>query len=236
MATAVIGGRVDGRPLRLRESISLARARFWTMLGAMFLVGVIASIATFAAQVVVLLVAGDAGELSFGVSLVVAVLVGAPLVYVPAGIVLGEVGAVEAISRSIRLVRLRKRLAVVVTLFGVLSQFIVLFGLSAGIDVLARLLIGAGLVESFPAALVVPVAAALVFALGTLWFLVEAIAAAPAVHAFAALTHYTRGLELGRARPVPGRRLWNPWLTPGLTGCAIVALLALVGAVLSLPG
>ena len=46
----------------------------------------------------------------------------------------------------------------------------------------------------------VPIAAMLVFAIGTLTFLVEAIAAAPAVHAFAALTHYTHGLEVGRAR------------------------------------
>jgi hypothetical protein len=235
LATAVIGGRVEGRPLRLRESIAVARVRFWTMLGATFLVGVVASLASFMAQAVVLLVAGNGDELSFGVSLVVSVIVGAPFVYVPAGIILGEVGAMEAIGRSIRLVRLRKRLAVVVTLFGVLSQFIVLFGLSTGIDVIARLVIGAGLVESFPAALSVPIAAALVFAMGTLLFLVEAIAAAPAVHAFAALTHYTRGLEVGRARPVTGARLWDPWMTPGLSICAGIALVALVGAVLALP-
>jgi hypothetical protein len=235
LATAVIGGRVEGRPLRLRQSIAIARTRFWTMLGAMLLVGVIASVASFTAQLAVLLVVGNGDELSFGVSLVVSVVVGAPFVYVPAGIVLGEVGAIEAIGRSIRLVWLRKRLAVVVTLFGVLSQFIVLFGLSTGIDVIARLVIGAGLVDAFPAALSVPIAAALVFAMGTLLFIVEAIAAAPAVHAFAALTHYTHGLEVGRARPVPGRRLWHPWMTPGLSICAIVALLALVGATLTLP-
>jgi hypothetical protein len=96
-------------------------------------------------------------------------------------------------------------------------------------------LIGTGVAEDFPRPLVVPIAAALVFALGTLTFVVEAIAAAPAVHAFAALTHYTRGLQDGRDRPVAARSLFSPWLTPGMALVAIVALLALVGAVLTLP-
>jgi hypothetical protein len=75
-----------------------------------------------------------------------------------------------------------------------------------------------------------------VFALGTLTFLVEAIAAAPAVHAFAALTHYTHGLEVGRRAPVRGRHLWDPWVTPGLAVLAVLGLLVLVGAVASFPG
>jgi hypothetical protein len=122
-----------------------------------------------------------------------------------------------------------------VTLFGVLSQFIVLFGLSEGIDIVGRIVVGTGLVEDFPPVLVVPIAAAMVFALGTLTFIVEAIAAAPAVHAFEALTHYTHGLEVGRREPVRGRRLWDPWLTPGLALTALLGLLTLVGAVLTLP-
>ena len=64
--------------------------------------------------------------------------------------------------------------------------------------------------------LVVPVVAALVFALGTLMFLVEAIAAAPAVHAFAALTHYTHGLEVGRLAPVDVPPTVGAVVTPGL--------------------
>ena len=235
MATAVIGGRAEGRPLRLHESIAVARRGFWSMLGAQLLIGFVSGGASFLAQFAVLLAFGNAGELTFVVSLLVSLLVTTPFVYVPAGIILGEVGTTEAISRSFRLVLLRKRLAVVVTLFGVLSQFIVLFGLSQGIDLIARLLVGAGLVESFPRVLVVPVATAVVFALGTLIFLVEAIAAAPAVHAFAALTHYTHGLQAGRDRPVGGRRLWDPWVTPGLALCAAAGLVALAGAIASLP-
>ncbi len=124
----------------------------------------------------------------------------------------------------------------VVALFGVLSQFIVTFGFGAAADVIGRIVVGSGLVEDFPVPLVVPIAAALTFALGTLTFLVEAIAAAPAVHAFEALTHYTHGLESGRRHPVELRHVWDPWVTPGLAALAIVAMLALVGGVLTYPG
>lgn len=235
LATAVIGGRVEGRPLHLRESISLARQRFWQVLGAQVLIGILAGIVSWTVQLVVGLGLGLGGEPLFGVSLLVSVVLSAPFIYVPAGIVLGEVSVFDAVGRSWRLVRLRKRLAIVVTLFSVLGQFIVLFGLSSGIDMVARLLIGAGVVEDFPRPLVVPIAATLVFALGTLTFIVEAIAAAPAVHAFAALTHYTRGLQDGRDRPVAGRSLFSPWVTPGLAVAAAVAMLALIGAVVTLP-
>lgn len=235
LATAVIGGRVEGRPLRLRESISLARQRFWQVLGAQLLIGVVTAIVSSVVQLTVAFGLGLGDEPLFGVSLLLSVVASVPFVYVPAGIVLGEVGMFDAIARSWKLVRLRTRLAVVVALFSVIGQFIVLFGLSNGIDIVSRVLIGTGVAEDFPRPLVVPIAAALVFALGTLTFVVEAIAAAPAVHAFAALTHYTRGLQDGRDRPVAGRSLVSPWLTPGMALLAVIALLCLVGAVLTLP-
>ena len=236
LATAVIGGRVEGRPLTIREAIAIARRRFWSILGPRLLVnfvsGVFSTIVTLILALIVGFVAGDL--IGTGTSLLISLIVSAPFVYVPAGVVLGEVGAGEAISRSFKLVMLRKRLAIVVTLFGVFSQFIVTFGLSAGVDAIARVLAGTGLIDNFPPVLVVPIAAMLVFALGTLTFLVEAIAAAPAVHAFAALTHYTHGLESGRRQPVRGRRLWDPWVTPGLAIAAIVGLIAMIGGVATL--
>lgn len=235
LATAVIGGRAEDRPLRLRESIAVVRRRFWRVLGGEIVVGTITAVATAAASALVDAVIGPVDALDFGLWLVVSLLVGVPFVYVTAGIVIGEVGVLDAIGRSFRLVVARKRLAVVVALFGVLSQFIVLLGLSSGLDTVFRLAAGVGLAGTFPPALGVPVAAALVFAMGTLTFLVEAIAAAPAVYAFAALTHYTRGLEIGRREPLPVRRAWDPWVTPGLAIGAAIALLALLGGVVSLP-
>lgn len=235
LATAVIGGRAEGRPLRLRESIAVVRRRFWRVMGARILVGVVSTLATSVAGLVFDALIGPVDAVDFGVTLVVGLVVGAPFVYVTAGIILGEVGVVDAIGRSIRLVRARKRLAVVVALFGVLSQFIVLFGLSVGLDTAFRLAIGAGVADALPPALAVIVLAAFVFALGTLTFLVEAIAAAPAVYAFTALTHYTRGLEIGRREPLRVRHAWDPYVTPGLVVAAALGLLALLGGISSLP-
>jgi hypothetical protein len=171
----------------------------------------------------------------FGLSLVVGLAVGAPFVYVTAGIVIGEVGVLDAIRRSFRLVLARKRLAVVVTLFGVLSQLIVVLGLSVGLDTVFRVAIGAGIADALPPSLAVLLMAAFVFAFGTLTFLVEAIAAAPAVYAFAALTHYTRGLEIGRREPLTVRHAWDPFVTPGLAIGAAIALVALLGGISTLP-
>ena len=234
LATAVIGARAEGRPLRLVESISLARERFWPVLGAQMLIGTITGLITTTASVVVFMAMGPVEPISYGVQLVLGLLLGAPVVYVPAAIMLGGTGVFESIHRSFGLARSRKRLAVVVTLFGLVSQFVVMFGLSAGLDAIARLIVGTGLTESFPPALVVPIAAAFVFAIGTLVFLVEVIAAAPPVFAFMALTQYTWGLEPGRQDPVRIRHLWDPWVTPGLALAAAVALLALLGGVVSL--
>ncbi len=235
LATAVIGGRAEDRPLRLRESIAIVRRRFWRVLGAELIVGVITSLANLVASTLVGAVMRPVDAVDFGLSLVVGLAVGAPFVYVTAGIVIGEVGVLDAIRRSFRLVMARKRLAVVVTLFGVLSQLIVVLGLSVGLDTVFRVAIGAGIADALPPSLAVLLMAAFVFAFGTLTFLVEAIAAAPAVYAFAALTHYTRGLEIGRREPLPVRHAWDPFVTPGLAIGAAIALIALLGGISTLP-
>ena len=238
LATAVIGGRAEGRPLRLRESIAVTRARFWSVLGAGFLVGLL----SYGVQVVLTLVlsvifkkAEAVSALDYIVSVAVGVVIGTPFIYAPAGIILGEAGATEALRRSIRLARARKQLAVVVTLFSVLAGLVVQFGLGIALDTVSRVLSGTGLVDHFPAALVVPLAAALVFAYGTLVLLTEAIAAAPAVHAFVALTHYSGGLERGRREPLPVRHVWDPWMTRGLAVATGVAVVSLLFGLLAIP-
>jgi hypothetical protein len=234
LATAVIGGRAEGRPLRLRESIAIARRRFWSILGVQVLLGLVTVVASLVVGLVLGVIVGPTGALDYGLSVILGVAIGAPFVYAPSGIVLGEATATVALGRSIRLAIARKRLAIVVTLFSVLSQLILQLGLGTALDTVSRLLAGTGMLDAFPVVLVVPVVAALVFAYGTLVFLVEAIAAAPAVHAFEALTHYTAGLELGRREPLAVRHWWDPWMTAGLVAMAAVALVALVGGVLSL--
>jgi hypothetical protein len=235
LAVAVIGGRAEDRPLRLPSAITIVRRRFWQVLAAQLVVGILTAVAGYTMSEIIALATGPVPALDYGVELVVGLAVGAPFVYVTAGIVLGEVGVSEAIRRSWRLVTARKALAVVVTLFGVLSQLLVVLGLGLGLDILLRVGVGTGFDADVPGALVVPVVAALVFALGTLVFLVEAVAAAPAVFAFAALTHYTNGLELGRRAPLPARRPWQPYLTLGLAVGAAVGMAALAGGILSLP-
>ena len=234
LAVAVIGGRAEGRPLRPRESIAVARARFWRVLGAEVLVGLLTNGVGIVITLVLALLIGRPDVLSYGVSVVVGVVIGTPFIYAPAGIVLGEADIIEAMRRSVRLARARKQLAVVVTLFSVLAGLVVEFGLGLAADTVSRVLSGAGLVDSFPSGLVIPLVAALVFAYGTLVLLTEAIAAAPAVHAFVALTHYTGGLERGRRAPLPVARPWDPWFTPGLIAVTVVGLVALVGGILSM--
>ena len=237
LSTAVVGGRMEGRPLTLAQSVSVARRRFWRMLTAQAVISiltlVIATIVTLVVDVALLEV-GPIELIDVGISLFAGVVVAYPFVYVPAALVLGEVGVPEAISRSIRLVRLRPRLAVVLALFGAAPQLLIGIGLGTAIDILIRVAGGVDALPTFPAALVIPVAAVLSFAFGTLILLAEAVAASPAVHAFASLTHYTHGLEVGRLAPVDVRRAWAPWLTPGLAVLAVVALLSLVGGVLAL--
>ena len=180
------------------------------MLGVQVLVGIVSSFATVLVSLGVLFVIGPVEPISYGIQLVVGLLVGTPFVYVPAAIVLGGTDVTESIRRSFRLVRARKMLAVVVTLFGLMSQLRRAVRPVRGPGLRRALIDGTGLTESFPPALVVPVAAAFVFAMGTLVFLVEAIAAAPPVYAFVALTHYTWGLEAGRQDPVRVRHAWEP--------------------------
>lgn len=236
LATAVIGGRAEGRPLRLRESIAVARARFWSVLGAEVLVGALSVAVEFALTFALTLALGRVDAIGYAVSVAVGVVVGTPFIYTTAGIVLGEAGTLEALRRSVRLARARKQLAVVVTLFSVLAGLVVQLGLGVAADTVSRVVSGTGLADSFPAALVVPLAAALVFSYGTLVLLTEAIAAAPAVHAFVALTHYTGGLERGRREPLPVVHAWDPWFTPGLAAATAVGLAALVLGAMALPG
>ena len=141
----------------------------------------------------------------------------APFIYVPVGIVLGDVGAMESIRRSIRLARARFRLAVVASLFSVVAQFILVFAASAGIDLVIRVLepfrSELEQVDTTNAGGFLLVASGTtigIFAYWTLTFTVSALTSGPQVVAFLGLTGYSRGLDGARdaapgepARPAP---------------------------------
>ncbi len=211
MAIAILGGRASDRPLRLWEAITRARQTFWRMAGAGTLIGI-------ASAIVQLLLLGALGGLSQSaetanvVSSLIATILVAPLAYVATSIVIGDVGAMEALSRSWRLFRVRKGLAVVVVLFTFVTSAIQLFALSGGLDLVFRAaeVLHVSVTEgalAFATAVVLILAA--VVAYGSLTFTISAIVSAPQVAGFLGLTFYSAGLDKARldaAKPPPGFR------------------------------
>ena len=239
---AILGGATAGRPLTFDEALRRSRQVFWRLLRATFAVGVVAYIVT---QVLQLFLAGIFGEATdaapVGAALLAAVIT-APFVYVPVGVVIGDVPAMESIRRSIRLARARFRLAVVTSLFAVVAQFLLVFAASAGIDLVLRAL------EPFRSeletldtsnaggfALVAAAAIIALFAYWTLSFTVGALTAAPQIVAFLGLTGFSSGLDGAReaAEGEPARdrpaRISRP-MAVGAVVSAFAALLAIVSS------
>jgi hypothetical protein len=228
IAIAILGGRAAGRPMRLWESIIRARQTFWRMAASGTLVGFVTLI------VQSLLIAAIDGfsrspEASSVAGALLATIIIAPLAYVSTSVVLGDVGAMEALSRSWRLYKARKMLAVVVVLFTFVTSAIHLFAFSAGIDLVARaaeilnVSVTEGLLEFLIAVVLI---LAVVVAYGSLMFTIGAIVSAPQVTGFLGLTFYSAGLDRARVdvpRPPRGfRYVGRPM---------VVALIALAGLV-----
>lgn len=208
MGIAILGGRAAERPLRMWEAVIRARQVFWRMTGAGATVGVVSA-------VVQVLVLGALDGLSRSaeaadvVAAIVATVVVAPLAYVSTSIVLGDVGAMEALARSWRLFRVRQRLAIVVVLFTLVTSAIQLFAVSAGLDLVTRAgeLLHVSLTEGpVPFAIAVVLILATVVAYGSLTFTIGAVVAAPQVAGFLGLTFYSGGLDRARVdAPKPPR-------------------------------
>lgn len=233
IATAVIAATIEGRPLPMGGLLALSRQRFWTAARAAFLIGIPILIGQNAGEAAARTIAGPSTEIAFAGNIVGGVLFAMPFVYALSGVVIGEVGAAESVRRSLRLFRARPRLALVVTTFSLASQFVLLFAFSAGADVTVRVLDALGIGGDIPVLAGLLASAVLVFGLGTLVFLAEAIAATPAVHAFVALTHYTRGLEAGRSG-ADGARGRRAWITRPFALGVIVGVAALLAGLASL--
>jgi hypothetical protein len=204
MAVALLGGQLSGRPLRLREAIVRSRQTFWRVFRAAVLVGIPVGIAqTMLGRAIA--GSGLSAEGSELLGTFVGALVGVPFAYVPSGIVLGDVGAREALARSVRLAQTRWRLAFVVALFPAVFSSVQILALGAGGDVVARFAEAANLGFDSPAQGIVTMVVILgaIAAIGSLVFTFSAVLAAPQVVAFVGLTHYVAGLDLARDVPAP---------------------------------
>jgi hypothetical protein len=217
---------------------------FWPTIAAYVIVSIPVSIATQVINDFVTGLLNGSEAASFAVGVVVGVLIRAPLTYVLAGIVLGDVGPVESTRRSIRVFRARKAAAALVALFESVVFLLILIGIGAALEVVLQVVDALGLgTDSGPIGLSL-VAAGIsigVFALGTLIFTSVAISIAPQAVMFVGLTRATIGLDHVRpggdhdpALARRGRRRFHAITLPMWTGLAI-GLIGLVGTLASLP-
>jgi len=233
IAISLLAARAGDQAFTLRQATIRARQVFWRVVAASMLVGIV----SLAVQLGILLLLGDINGSNQGATLIatfIATLVVAPFGYVATGIVLGDVGATEAIRRSVRLARARPSIAVVVALFTFVASALQTFALSAGLEVVVRVgqFLHLGIDAGWLAlALMVIGVLAFVVALGSLAFTVSAIVVAPQVAAFLGLTFYAGGLDRAR-HPEPGTTPKFRWITlPMAVFMAVLAIGALGGIV-----
>ena len=198
LAMTVLGGRMVERPVSTRRALARSRRMFWSAI----LASVMAAIPVLFVQGLVseffAPTFGQAVEASVITSTLVTALIGGPFAYVLAGVVLGDVNPFEALRRSFRVFRARKMAAAIVVVFETVTALLVLFGISAGLDLVVRLFQGLGVgpeAGSVGLAVTTIGVVAVTFAFGTLIFTVNAITVAPQVVMFLGLTHATFGLD-----------------------------------------
>lgn len=237
VAIAILGGARSGRPLTLIEALRRSRQIFWRVVRASAGVGIVSLIVTLLIQALLEGIFGQATDAAPVGAAVLTSLITAPFIFVPVGIVIGDVSAWESIRRSVRLARARFRLAVVASLFSVVANFLFTFAASAGADLALRAL------EPFRGELqaldtakaagfaLVSIAGIVgVFAFWSLTFTVGALATAPQVVAFLGLTGYSRGLD-GAREAAAGEppRVRPAWISrPMVVGIAAATLFSVL--------
>ena len=227
---SLLGAAFSGRPITIRQAVERSRMSFWSIVVATLVVSIPTGIVR---QVI-----GQTTEVGVALGLIVGTLIQWPFVYAAAGIVLGGVGPIEALQRSVRIVRARKVAALILAILPSVYGLLVLIGLEAGIDLAARAMeaLGLGLDSGpFGVALITVLIVMVTFALGTLLYTVTAIVYAPQVVMFIGLTRATMGLD--RVRPGgdhdpdhhgPERALFR-WLTRPMLGGFVLGGLGLAG-------
>ncbi|HEV2007042.1 MAG TPA: hypothetical protein VGQ85_10545 [Candidatus Limnocylindrales bacterium] len=235
IAISLLAARAGDQAFTLGEATIRARQAFWRVVAASTLIGIVSLVV----QLGILLLLGDINGSNQGATLIatfIATLVVAPFGYVATGIVLGDVGATEAIRRSVRLARARPSIAVVVALFTFVASALQTFALSAGLEVVVRVgqFLHLGIDAGWLAlALMVIGILAFVVALGSLAFTISAIVVAPQVAAFLGLTFYSGGLDRAR-HPEPGATPKFRWITLPMAVLMAVLALGALGGILSL--
>ena len=234
IAVAILGGRALGRPMTLREALHRSRQVFWRVVGASILVGFLLVIPNLVLSAVLASAFDQASEASTVIATGVGALLAAPFAYIVSGIVLGDVGAGEAVRRSTRLARARWRLAIAVSSVGAVVAYIQLFAGGAGVDILTRF--GGALHLGYDStagtiALSLVVLAG-VLAIGSLTFTLTALRDAPQIVAFVGMTGYGAGLD--RSRCIQGARLPVRWVSIPMAIAIAIGILAGVAGVLTL--
>ncbi|HEX8024790.1 MAG TPA: hypothetical protein VF484_01165, partial [Candidatus Limnocylindrales bacterium] len=222
IAIALLAAKASGRPYSIRDATVRARQVFWRQVRGAIVAGVFVIVVELIVLAALTQVARDNSANGF-VAGVIATLIAAPLGYLSTGIVLGDVGAIEALKRSIRLARARPRTAIVVALFAVITSAIQTFALGAGLE----LLVDAGnalhvdLASSVvPLTITILVVLAFVMAFGSLTFTISAIVAAPQVAAFLGLTFYSAGLDRALVTSPSDRKF--RWVTRPMIALIVV--------------
>jgi hypothetical protein len=234
LAMAILGGVAIGRRIGLRDGLRLARQVFWPVVAAAILVG----IAREAIDRVIAAVAAPTTQAGLD-AMVVGQLLGetivlAPFAYYLAGIVLGGVGPVETLKRSVGIARTRWRLALLVAATGTVVSIVQAFALGAGLDLAVRVASALGLRldgGAATAAVTSLVVLAGLVAVGSLVATVTAMVVAPQVVVFLRMTGYSAGL----ARSWPAPAGLGPADRTRLVTRPMVALIA-VGGVAALLG
>jgi hypothetical protein len=108
MAASILGGQVSMRPVTTRAALARSRMVFWRVVVGAVIVAIPVGIAQVAVDAFFVATFGPQTDLSLVTSVVVAVVVGAPLAYVLAGIVLGDVPPFIAARRSLTVFSARK--------------------------------------------------------------------------------------------------------------------------------
>lgn len=251
LAVALLGARLEGRPLNVRDAVQRSRTVFWHVVAATLLISGPLTVIQYALAAWLATVFHGVSEVTTFSAAIVAATLGTPFAYVTAGIVLGDVGAIEATRRSIRLFAVRRRSALVVSLFAFAAQLLTGIGLGSGLDLVLRVFEALGLGPAsgnVGVAITSALIVIIVFAFGTLLFTVTAIAAAPQVLMFLALTHATPGLAKVRALAtgpqVPIQAGWGAgpppirwrfrWLTRPMLLAMVLGALVAAGGLASL--